>query len=385
MFLNNVLLGKKNRFLFRIYRHSLIFLLVWIFFLTEPLPGFNQEEVGVGMVTYSYDDPRADSLERKLNIVLGQSHQVKYVFNPRTVDEFFDILTKIKKRGQKVNLLVLASHGSAQTPSIKLANGYLNRVDVNIFDIQKKIDLYEKKLRHTGALNRREQQSLNKWKRRKRQITQLSGVMSSGARVVLINCSTAATREGEEFVRSLGAVLLGNSGGTIVASRKDVVLEYIESWWQSFMARIYHGTWAQYGDYTVSGDWMYIKVPRSYSSSNSLSFDDYMDSLQTYKDAFEDVLGPWEFGRNPNNRIGTVILSKKQSLVGDYFISGYSHPNETYWKLVDKNTLIFKHKDGYITTRFSRKGANRWEGNFIPPPGWSKSGKTTVHYLRRIR
>lgn len=94
------------------------------------------------------------------------------------------------------------------------------------------------------------------------------------------------------------------------------------------------------------------------------------------------ILGSWEFGRNQKDYIGTVILTSKIGKNGAYVIDGYSHPNESYWKIEEPNTIIFLHERGKVTTRFHRKRPNYWEGAFIHPKD-RPNRKPVTHYLRR--
>ncbi|MCK5231167.1 MAG: hypothetical protein KAR13_12920 [Desulfobulbaceae bacterium] len=100
------------------------------------------------------------------------------------------------------------------------------------------------------------------------------------------------------------------------------------------------------------------------------------------QDPFENILGAWEFGRNKNNRIGTVILTRKIGEHG-YIIDGYSHHNESYWRFNGKNSITFIHKNGNPTTYFQRRGPKYWEGRFRPPKDWPKMENAVVHYLKR--
>ncbi len=77
-------------------------------------------------------------------------------------------------------------------------------------------------------------------------------------------------------------------------------------------------------------------------------------------------------GRNPH---GNITLSP------DGKISGYKCPNETSWEFNDDNQLVFKHKDGRISTVFEecehRDGKYYFEGPF-------KFKQGVVHVLEEV-
>lgn len=100
--------------------------------------------------------------------------------------------------------------------------------------------------------------------------------------------------------------------------------------------------------------------------------------------SFAGILSSWEFGRTSGDRLGTVVLTSKKGKYG-YIIGGYHHPNETYWRFNGKDSIVFIDSNGRPTTKFVRINQNYWKGPFIPPPNWPKSGKTTIHYLKKQR
>ena len=107
------------------------------------------------------------------------------------------------------------------------------------------------------------------------------------------------------------------------------------------------------------------------------------DDPVTGHDPFAGILGAWEFGRNKKDRIGTVILTKRPGKYGAYYIDGYAHANESYWKFYTGNSIVFLHENGSPTTYFKRLSGNYWEGRFLPPEDWPRIKNAIVHYLRR--
>ncbi len=95
------------------------------------------------------------------------------------------------------------------------------------------------------------------------------------------------------------------------------------------------------------------------------------------------ILGSWEFGRNDTDFIGTVILTDRPGKYGGYYIDGYSHDNESYWKSNGNNSIVFLHKNGKPTTYFKRLNPDHWEGHFLPPEDWPEMENAIVHYLKR--
>jgi hypothetical protein len=100
-------------------------------------------------------------------------------------------------------------------------------------------------------------------------------------------------------------------------------------------------------------------------------------------DPWASVLGPWDFGRNKTEHIGTVILTNRPGEHGAYCIDGYKNLNESYWKLNGEDSIVFLHKNGKPTTYFLRVSKNYWEGRFLPPENWHKMKDPVVHYLQR--
>ncbi len=94
------------------------------------------------------------------------------------------------------------------------------------------------------------------------------------------------------------------------------------------------------------------------------------------------ISGTWEFGRaNTHQVLAHLNLTKRIGKYG-YIIGGSHHPNESYWRPIGNNMIVFYHAKGYETTIFKRVGRNLFKGRFIPPPGWN-GGKGTIHYLKR--
>src|SRR5688500_9654673 len=79
-----------------------------------------EAKIGVGMVPFLNG---GDDAEQGMHNVVGQFPQVKMMFNPDDPAEMFSTLKKLKKAGKKVDFLVIAGHGSKDTPGVTLAGG----------------------------------------------------------------------------------------------------------------------------------------------------------------------------------------------------------------------------------------------------------------------
>jgi hypothetical protein len=97
------------------------------------------------------------------------------------------------------------------------------------------------------------------------------------------------------------------------------------------------------------------------------------------------LVGKWSFGRSQEG--GQKVQQPLCNLtLTDTWVTnkGYviksCHQNESYWELVD-DELLFRHKDGQVTTRFKRISSNYWEGPYFVHPDVKLEGVT--HYLRR--
>ena len=103
-------------------------------------------------------------------------------------------------------------------------------------------------------------------------------------------------------------------------------------------------------------------------------------------DPLAGIAGKWEFGRKNKTYtyLGYVILSRRKGKYGGYYIDGYSHPNEAYWRPTGKNSIVFLHKNGQPTTYFKLIRPGYWEGRFIPPKdGKNNNTGAVIHYLRK--
>jgi uncharacterized caspase-like protein len=98
------------------------------------------------------------------------------------------------------------------------------------------------------------------------------------------------------------------------------------------------------------------------------------------------LLGTWQFGRSvgsgifmPAGHLCTITLSSSRGEHGNRMAACDS--NESYWR-VRNGQIEFMNQDGYVTTVFSKKAENFWEGPYLGS-SVGRSGLGIIHYLRR--
>ena len=213
-----------------------------------------QIKYGVGLVPkMSGGDP----VEQQLYGIVGEMKQIDYVY---TVESADDMLNKLIKIGgiRKLKYLVLAGHGSRETPGIKWGSEDMVPEDVSM-EWQTQQNKIAGRLKLDPSKTQRSPAEIDKFisntTKRIAQLNNLADVMAPDATILMINCSAAATDRGQNFVKSLGKALLSKRGGKIVASRKDISLSSRDSVLQRTWTYILTGQSLQPGDLLVSGDW----------------------------------------------------------------------------------------------------------------------------------
>ena len=190
------------------------------------------------------------------------------VYAPNDASAMFSHLVKLKESGTRINFLVIAGHGSAANPHIAFSGGDLSHEDVDLPKMRKNLASYEKASQNSGISDQTKGQHCQKAKELKDQIKYLesiSEVMTDNAVVMLLNCSTAATAEGETFVKNLGEVLLSKKGGTIIASKNDLEMNRIDeklSFFHRAHAGLFTGKPTVVGDHFFAGDFVGFPVRR---------------------------------------------------------------------------------------------------------------------------
>jgi len=107
-------------------------------------------------------------------------------------------------------------------------------------------------------------------------------------------------------------------------------------------------------------------------------------------DPIAKISGTWEFGRvisaTERQVICHLTLTRERvEKIGGYKISGNRHPNESFWGLEGENTIWFKHADGKITSKLTRREDDYWEGEYIEHKDAPVRGKKLNHYIKRVK
>ncbi|MBL8206488.1 MAG: tetratricopeptide repeat protein [Blastocatellia bacterium] len=240
---------------------------------TPPKPVNDSKRVGVGVISAF---PNADKVEAHLRNYLGQMRGIKYILQPSIPEELFEQLALLTKDGKQIDLLVIAGHGAAQFPNIKLRTKSVLPKDV---DVTYQQDSLKKKLQERVAaentictlrqkpkLTEDEQIALEQaqswlentlpeqietFRRMLEAYDRAENAMAPDAKIWLLNCSAAATPTGQQFVKNLGRILLRKRGGTVIASKTDIDLMRPQFWASGDLS---------VGEYGVKGDWATFSI-----------------------------------------------------------------------------------------------------------------------------
>ncbi len=246
--------------------------------VAQTKPTSNPKKVGVGIISAF---PKADEVEEHLRNYLGQMRGIKYILQPSTPEGLFEELALITKDGKQIDLLVVAGHGAAQFPNIKLKTKSLLPKDVDVTYQQEglKKKLQERAdaeniictLRQKPKLSEDEQIALEQaqarlenilpeqieiFRRMLEAMDRVENALAPDAKIWLLNCSAAATPTGEKFVKDLGQILLRKRGGFIEASKVDIDLLRPQFWSSGGL---------DIGEYGVQGMW--VKFPIAVESN----------------------------------------------------------------------------------------------------------------------
>ncbi len=193
-----------------------------------------------------------NAMDNAMRNYLAQQGGIRFMLEPDTIDEFFSQLAHLTADGKQAGSLVILGHGSRDRPHIELKSEKENEELVpadfarqdhrdllakylevrrngkrDYAELSLKKGLSEEDKRRLAYLERHIENSrktIEKEIRALERLEQISSVMAPGARILLLNCSAAATEEGLRFVRDIGRAFLWKRGGEIVASREDLNL-----------------------------------------------------------------------------------------------------------------------------------------------------------------
>jgi hypothetical protein len=229
-----------------------------------------KEKYGVGIVPQMN---AGDKTEKMLYQVVGEMPEIDHVFTANDCDHLMKTLLNLKKKGRPVNYLVLAGHGSKDTPGIKWGKDDMIPEEVDPQWQKGQMEIAQKLLKNPKVSNQTPaqlQQRVREHEARLKQLEDISGVMAPDAVVLLINCSAAATEKGRKFVKSFGNVLLGKRGGHIIASKRDISLNVRSSLLQRMWTYALTGQWVRSGDMLVWGDWEVFPIKAKSTGSGKL-------------------------------------------------------------------------------------------------------------------
>ncbi|MFN8606911.1 MAG: tetratricopeptide repeat protein [Vulcanimicrobiota bacterium] len=246
-----------------------------------PTPGVNEKPSAAGDEN---SNRKANQVELDLRGFLGQMPGLDFMIEPDTPSELFQQLAHLTKGQKRIRYLVIAGHGSGETPHISFRRAQLNSLDVDV-------ELFQKRLEHSLKLNEEENnlyeqvevdlaeariqlahQAREECRRPLKEINDAADGMAPGAVILLLNCSAARTPQAQEMSRKLGQALLGKKGGTVIASASDIDCD--QAWATLSLPALVRGQgWATSGDYWVSGNWTRIEIPPQPDSFLFAAFD----------------------------------------------------------------------------------------------------------------
>jgi len=205
-----------------------------------------------------------DQVEKNMYALLGQWPGIEHIITPSDPDELFDKLLEYEEKGYEIDGIVIAGHGSSDYPRIDLGEEPLDASAVDVDTLQEEVDRLEKSVedrRAKGLPTDRHEASLQENRARIDRLNSISKVMAPGAEVKLINCSPAATKEGETFVNNLAKVLVSDKGGKVVASKADVNVDQVTRLSGKLFATSSDGETVPLYDFFADGEWVQFPIP----------------------------------------------------------------------------------------------------------------------------
>ncbi len=217
-----------------------------------------------GVAFVAWTNGRGDSVEQHLFENAGTIPEVDHIFSMESAADLFGKLARIKNRGRKIDCMVLAAHGSKETPGLTMAKEDIIAEEVDIAWRRQQISIAEDYIRLRKFDDKKPEGYFRgviaEHQKAIAVMEAVSGVMAKDGRVIMINCSAAATDRGKRYVRNLGRILLGENGGVIAASRKDIAIKVIPSVLAGAWHQLFYGQWVGEGDLVVDGDWVRFRV-----------------------------------------------------------------------------------------------------------------------------
>jgi len=206
-----------------------------------------------------------DKVENNMYKLMGQLPGIDHVIVVSTPKEFFNKLREYERKGFLIDNMIIAGHGSAGSPSIEFGSDTLTTDMVDLktkeTELQKKSAAINKKRALGQSISQRYLDGVKQLNQEIQELKSISKVMTPNASVKLINCSTAATQIGREFVYNLGTILMGKNGGSITASKTDVSVDQTKSYLQAAYVSAKTGKLQERGNFFAMGKWTTIKIP----------------------------------------------------------------------------------------------------------------------------
>lgn len=209
-----------------------------------------------------------DETETQLFEIVGQMPEVDRVYAINSTIHMLQTLINLKKVGRPLNYLVIAGHGSKETPGIKWGadgmEGELIPEEIDLAYNKQQLQILGNSLQNPKLSNLKPAVLQKKYQECKQLVDlleQTHGVMAPDGIVLLINCSAAATPRGRKYVKDFGELLLGVNGGHIIASRKDVKIKLQSSLIQRAWVQVLHGEAWEHPEYLVNADWEAFPIP----------------------------------------------------------------------------------------------------------------------------
>ncbi|MBV8760171.1 MAG: hypothetical protein JO257_22960 [Deltaproteobacteria bacterium] len=223
---------------------------------------------GVGFVPHM---DAGDKTEQMLHRFVGEMPEVDQIFDINDGEHMLKTLIKLKKQGKKLDYLVLAAHGSRETPGMKWANDDMIPEEINLAWQKEQLSI-AKRLKAAGCNTTERTKVIDERIRSAtaqiKLLEQIPGVMKPNGLVLMINCSAAATPNGRAYVDAFGKLLLGPDGGHIIASTTDIRIREVSNIYEQVGELVRHGETQSWGEPFIDGSW--ITVPIAKGSSNKL-------------------------------------------------------------------------------------------------------------------
>jgi hypothetical protein len=227
------------------------------------------DKYGVGFVPFMEG---GDKVENMLHRFVGEMPEIDQMFDINDGDHMLKTLVKLKKQGKRLDFLVLAAHGSRDTPGMKWAKDDMIPEEINLA-WQKGQLAVAKRMRAAKGISKEEITKLDTLIRTTsatvKLLEEVPGVMKPNAIVLMINCSAAATANGRAYVATFGNLLLGADGGHIISSSNDIIVREVEDINDQVGEMWRNGGLKEWGAPYIKGSWITLRVPKG--SNNKIT------------------------------------------------------------------------------------------------------------------